>query len=105
MFIVADNLSRDLSGYPPSKTPFNLLNCCYVLNGISDLKAFLGFRFFSPSKDAVSMKAAPSAEEVNKIRSAGNIYYALVRTISPTNTLLQLTYSNFPFLITFVIVP
>lgn len=92
MFIVADNLSRDLSGYPPSKTPFNLLNCCYVLNGIRDLKAFLGFRFFYPSKDAVSMKAAPSAEEVKQIRSAGNISYALVRTMSPTKTLLQLTY-------------
>lgn len=72
---------------------------------MSALKEFLGFKFFSPSSEAVSMNAAPSLEEDINIKSAGNISYAFVSTMSPTTTLLQLTYSNFPPLITCVIVP
>lgn len=72
---------------------------------MSALNAFLGFKFFYPSNDAVSIKAAPSAEDAIKIRSAGNISSALTSTVSPTTTSLQLIYVNLFLRITFVIVP
>lgn len=71
--IVADNLSKDLSGSPPLKTPTKLASFYSVFKGINFVKEFFGFKFFSPSSEAVSMKAAPSEDEVFMIRSAGNI--------------------------------
>lgn len=59
---------------------------------MSALKEFFGFKFFYPSSEAVSIKAAPSLEEDINIKSAGNISSAVVSTMSPTTTLLQLTY-------------
>ena len=68
------------------------------------LKAFLGFRFFSPSREAVSINALPSEELVRRIRSAGNISSVVVLMISPTWTWLQLVSMNFPFLNIYVTV-
>lgn len=104
--MTAENLWSYLSGFEVSKTPFNCASFSSELKGIKALNALLGFKFFSPSRDAVSIKAAPPyPEDAINIRSAGNISSASVITISPTITLLQLTSTNLPSLITFVIVP
>ena len=51
------------------------------------LNAFLGFKFFSPSKLAVSINATPPYAELdNKIKSAGNNSSEYTLQMSPITT-------------------
>lgn len=58
------------------------------------LIAYLGFKFFSPSKDDVSIKHIPSYDVYNTIRSADIISNSSIFIISPTNTSFHVFLTN-----------
>jgi hypothetical protein len=104
MTIVPLKECKSGSGLSPLNPPFML--------GISDyckpivyLNAFLGLKFFSPSRLAVSMKADPLGnDELSKIKSAGNSFSFYTLQISPTSTLPHFIFiSHLPFLKIFVV--
>lgn len=71
-----ENLWSYLSGTIPYHLPRQSRKDYSVWNFWVCGKAFLGFKFFYPSKLAVSINATPPSILLeSKIKSTGNIYY------------------------------